>query len=233
MSQNIHQRAAALVALVCSFNMAITTTAANPREVTIQPETRARVNLQSPINSKLSEAGDIIIATLADPIYVEGELVLPRGTEFQGRIVNVSSSKRIQRSSRIAIEFERVISLSGAAVPISAQVTAIDDWDNEESIKANAKGTMKGGHSGTKTIDNISKGTSLGLSAGFVGSLLRGAAGGSGRYLLGIGGVGMAAGMIGGILFTKGHEIRVAQGTILRVKFLRPATFAVQPVSST
>jgi len=213
--------------------MAIPTLASNPRVVTIEPETRARLTLQSPINSKLSETGDIVIATLAEPIYAQGELVLERGTEFQGRIVAVSHAKRIQRSSSLSIDFERVISPSGAAIPISARVTAVDDWDNEETLKANRDGKVKGGHQGAKTIDNMSKGTSLGMSAGFVGTLLGGAGGATSRHLMGIGGASMAAGMIGGILFTKGKEIRVAQGTILRIKFLRPATFTVQQDSST
>jgi hypothetical protein len=227
MSQVIRRRAAAFVALLSGLTLAIPANARETREVTIKSETRARLMLQSPINTKLSEAGDIIIATLTDPIYVEGELILARGTEFQGRIVSLAPAKRGQRSSKISIEFERLISPSGAAVPISAQVTGIDDWDNEQSIKANGKGKIKGGHSGWRTIDNMSRGTSLGLSAGFIGALLGGAAGASSRHLIGIGGIGMAAGMIGGILFTKGSEIRVAQGAILRIAFQKPATFTV------
>lgn len=196
------------------------------REATIKQETRARLALQSPINSKLSETGDIITATLADPIYVEGEMVLARGAEFHGRIVAIAPAKRGQRRSHISITFERVVTASGS-VPISAQVTAIDDWDNEETIKADDQGKMKGGRRGDKTIDNMRRGTSLGLSVGFVGLLLGGATGASGRQALGVGGVGMAAGMIGGLLLTKGSEIRVAQGSILRIKFLKPATVPV------
>jgi hypothetical protein len=200
------------------------------REATIKPETKARLTLQSPINSKLSEAGDTITATLADPIYVEGDKVLAPGTEFHGRILGIVPAKRGQRRSQMSIMFEHVVTASGS-VPISAQVTAIDDWDKEETLKADDKGKMKGGRRGEKTIDNMRKGTSLGLSVGFVGVLLGGATGAWGRQALGIGGLGMAAGMIGGILLTKGSEIRVGNGSILRIKFLKPATFqvALQP----
>jgi hypothetical protein len=71
------------------------------------------------------------------------------------------------------------------------------------------------------------KGTSLGFSTALISVLLAGSAGASGRQALGIGGVGMAAGMIGGILLTKGSEIRAAQGSILRIKFLKPTTLPV------
>ena len=232
MSKSIFRWTAAPLVMLYGLCATIPANAGIVKELTINAETTARLTLQSQINSKLSEVGDIITATLAEPIYVDGELVIPRGAEFQGRIVALSRAKRIQRSSSVSIDFERVITPSGA-VPISAQVTAFDDWDHEESLKANNKGKIKGGHSGGRTIDNMSRGTSLGGSAGFAGALLSGASGASGRHLLGIGGVGMAAGMIGGILLTKGNPIRVNQGTALRIKFLKPAAFPIQEVSST
>ena len=221
-------RASAIALAVCLSTALLghAQTAQRVREVTIQPDTKARLILQSQINSKLSEAGDIITATLAEPIYVEGEMVLARGTEFHGRIVRIAPAKRGQRNSHMAITFDRVATTSGS-ISISAQVTAIDDWDSETTIKADEQGRLKGGRQGQKTIDNMQKSSSLGFSAGFVGVLLGGATGASGRQMLGIGGVGMAAGMIGGLLLTKGGEIRVAQGTVLRIRFLSPATVLV------
>lgn len=229
MSQRMTNRTAAVALLAAVLSSAIPVHASDPqpsREATIQPETKARLTLQSRISSKLSEAGDIVTATLTEPIFVEGDLVLARGTEFYGRIVSIAPAKRGQRSSHLSINFERVATTSGS-LPVSAQATAIDDWDKEETIKADDNGKMKGGRRGEKTIDNMRRGTSLGFSAGFVGLILGGAAGASGRQALGIGGVGMAAGMIGGILLTKGQEISIGQGSILRIKFLKPATLPV------
>jgi hypothetical protein len=229
MSLTIARRTAVVALLVASLQPVILAGNEGPlpaREVIIPPETKARLTLQSPINSKLSEIDDVVTATLAEPIYVEGELVLARGTEFHGRIVNIAPAKRVQRSSHMSISFERIVTPSGTT-PISAQVTAIDDWDNEETIKADGQGKLKGGHRGERTVDNMRKGTSLGLGVGIVGLVLGGAAGSSGRQALGIAGVGMAAGMIGGIVLTKGSEIRVAQGSILRIKFLKAATMTV------
>ena len=235
MSHTITSRTPAVALLIGCLCTAIPARANYPqplREATIQTETKARLTLQSPISSKISEAEDIVTATLREPIYVEGEMVLPRGTEFHGRITKIAPAKRGQRSSHMSINFERIVTPSGA-VPISAQVTAIDDWDKDETIKADGKGRMKGGHRGEKTIDNMRKGSSLGLSGAFIGVLLGGAAGASGRQALGIGGAGLAAGMIGGILLTKGSEIRVDPGSILRIKFLKAATLPVIQQSGT
>ena len=228
MSHSITGRTAAAL-LMLGLSTAMLARASDPlplREATIQSETKARLTLQSRISSKLSEPDDVIIATLAEPIYVEGEMVLPRGAEFRGRIIKVAPAKRGQRSSHLSINFERIITTSGQ-VPISAQVTAIDDWDKEETIKADDQDKLKGGHRGEKTIENMRKGSSLGFSGAIVSVALGGGAGASGRQALGIGGIGLAAGMIGGFLLTKGSEIRVGLGSILRIKFLKPATLPV------
>jgi hypothetical protein len=146
MSQTINLRivAVALLTVVLSARIPGRADDAQLREATILPDTKERLTLLSRINSKLSEAGDTITARLAEPIYVDGEMVLTRGAEFHGRIVAVAPAKRGQRRSSMSIIFERVITASGSA-PISAQVTAIDDWDEEETIKADEKGKMKGG----------------------------------------------------------------------------------------
>lgn len=229
MSHSVTRRSLAVVLLMSFFCAAARGSDPKPeQEATIQPETKARLTLQSRINSKLSEVDDVVTATLSEPIYVEGALVLPRGTEFHGRIIQVAPARHGQRSSHMSINFERVITAAGA-MPISAQVTAIDDWDNEETIKANGEGKLKGGHRGGQTIENIRKGSSLGFSAAIVGVALGGAAGASGRQALGIGGVGLAAGMIAGVLLTKGREIRVGAGNILRIRFLKPVKLPVIP----
>lgn len=218
MSRSIIHRIVAVALLIASLqqvslaqDVAHDRGAQNDRQATIISETRARLTLRSERNSKLSEAGDIISATLAEPVYVDGQLVLLRGTEFRGRIIKVALAKRGQRSSRMSIEFERIIMPSGD-VPISAQVTAIDDWDREESIKADSKGELRGGDRGEKTIDNTRRGGQIGLAGGFAGAALGGAAGASGRQVFGIGGASLAVGMIAGLLLTKGNDIRVRPG---------------------
>ena len=56
------------------------------KEATIEAETKAKLVLQSRLSSKLSEPGDPITAVLDEPLSVNGQLVLPRGTEFMGRV---------------------------------------------------------------------------------------------------------------------------------------------------
>jgi type IV secretory pathway VirB10-like protein len=71
------------------------------REATIETDTKAKIVLQTRLSSKLSEPGDPIRAVLDEPIYVDSQLVLPRGTEFIGRVTQVTPARRPQKQAQI------------------------------------------------------------------------------------------------------------------------------------
>jgi len=195
------------------------------REATIEPETKAKVVLQSRLSSKLNEVGDQISAVLEEPIYVNGLLVVPRGTEFHGRVTAVTPARRGQKAASMAIAFER-IAMPWGEEPVSLVLTAIDDWDKNEKRKADDEGKVSGGHRGDKTADNVYRGGKIGALGGAAVIL----SGGS----LGVGGAAIGGGLLGGLLLTKGGEIQVSPGAIFRVKFVKPITLPViqQPGSS-
>src|SRR5262249_9831881 len=134
------------------------------REATIEPETRAKIILQSRLSSKLSEVGDQVSAVLDEPISVNGQLVLQRGTEFRGRVASVSRAKRGQKAATIAIVFDRV-AMPWGEEPVAVTLTAIDDWDKDEKLKADDEGKVSGGHRGDKTAENVIKGGAIGGGA--------------------------------------------------------------------
>lgn len=188
------------------------------REATIEPETKAKLILQSRLSSKLSEPGDPISAVLDEPIYVNGQLVLPRGTEFIGRVTQVTPAKRGQKQGSIAIAFERVV-LSWGDEPVSVVVTAVDDWDKNEKLNADSEGKVKGGHRGEATARNVERGGAIGgAGAGVV--ILSG-----GNY--GAGAASLGGGLLAGLLLTKGGEVVVNPGAVFRVKFVKPVTLPV------
>src|ERR1044071_1311940 len=95
--------------LLCAF-FVLSAVQAMPqaaREATIEPETKTRLVLQSQLNSKLNEVGDPVTAVLDDAVYVNNELVLPRGTEFRGRVTEVAAAGRGQKNGKIAVVFEQ------------------------------------------------------------------------------------------------------------------------------
>lgn len=195
------------------------------REATIEPETKARLVLQSHLSSKLNEPGDTVTAIVYEPIYVDGKLVLARGTEFHGRVTEVTPAKRPQKSGRIGIIFDR-LAMPWGEEPVAVLITAIDDWDSNEKLKADTEGNVKGGGTG-KTAENVERGARIG-SAGAGAIILGGrAAGATGGGLYGAGAASIGAGILGGLLLTKGGEVRVAPGAIFRIKFVKAITLPV------
>ncbi|MEK6284391.1 MAG: hypothetical protein AABO57_01465 [Acidobacteriota bacterium] len=193
------------------------------REATIEPETKAKIVLQTRLSSKLSEPGDPVRAVIDEPLYVNDQLVLPRGTEFIGRVTQVTPARRPQKQGSIAIAFERIV-LSWGEEPVSVVVTSLDDWDKNEKLNADSEGKVKGGHKGENTARNVERGGVIGgAGAGVV--ILSGGG-------LGAGAASLGGGLLGGLLLTKGGEVFVAPGAIFRVKFVKPITLPVVQAGS-
>jgi len=69
-------------------------------ELVIPAGTELQLNLHDPLSSKLSEPGDEVIATLRREITADGMVLLPRGTEFFGKVTSaVPAKKTIQGRS--------------------------------------------------------------------------------------------------------------------------------------
>ena len=208
--------------------VALSTTVARAQaaqEATIEPETKAKLILQTRLSSKLSEVGDPVTAVLDEPIYVGSQLVIPRGTEFRGRVTGVKAAGRGQKAGNLALTFEKV-AMPWGDEPVFIVLAGIDDWDKNEKLKANDEGKVSGGHRGDKTVDNVIRGGGIGgAGAGMV--LLSGGGLGAGAATLG-------GGMLAGLLLTKGGEVQVNPGAVFRMKFVKPLTLPVsqQPGSA-
>jgi hypothetical protein len=193
------------------------------REATIEPETKVRIILQTRLSSKLNEVGDPLTATLEEPIYVNGELVIPKGAEFRGKVTHVKAAKRGHKEGELGIIFER-LGMPWGEEPVSIMLTTVDDWDNQDKLKANDEGQVKGGKRGDKTLDNVIRGSQVGaMGAGVI--ILSGGGGAAGAGALG-------AGALGGLIMTKGAEVNLQPGTIFRVKFVKPMTLPVRSTST-
>ena len=195
------------------------------RVATIQPETKARISLQTHLSSKLNEVNDTITAVLYEPVYVDGQLVVPRGTEFHGRVASVKAARRGQKSAEMTIVFDKVVMPWGEE-PIAIVMTSIDDWARDEKLKADDEGKVKGGHNGERTARNVERAARIGGgAAGTV--ILAGEAAGGGTGVYAGGAAALGGSMLAGLLLTKGSEVRLQPGTIFRIKFVKPLTLPV------
>ena len=176
---------------------------------TVLPEgTTAKVSLQTQLSSKINDVGDEVTGVLYEPVRsADGRIAIPRGIELHGRVTQVQPAKKPQKQASITIVFDTMHMPYGTE-KISTVVMAIDDYANDEKLKSkNEEGKVAGGHSGGTTARNAGLG-------GALGSI--GAIGGLGGWAIGSG-----VGAVGGVLMTKGKDIRLQPGTVLRIRFDR------------
>lgn len=192
------------------------------REATIESDTKARIVLQSHLSSKLNEPGDTITAVLYEPVFVNGNLVLPRGTEFQGRVISANPARRGMKKGSMVILFDK-INMPWGQETVAVSFTSIDDWNKDKKYKADSEGEVDGGRNGEKAAENARTGAVLGGAGAGTAVLVSGGARGA---AIG-GGIGIGAGVLAGLLLTKGGDVNVAPGAMFRIKFDKPMTLPI------
>jgi hypothetical protein len=192
----------------------------NNGNVTIAEGTAAKISLQTKLSSKINEVGDEVIGVLYEPVRAtDGRIAIPRGAEFVGRVTQVKAAKKPQKEATMTIVFETMRMPYGIE-KIATTITAIDDYANDEKLRPkNEEGKVGGGRSGGRTARNAGIGGTL----GGLGGIVLGSAGAGVGAVVGAIGVGAA----GGVLMTKGDDIRLEPGTIFRIRFDRAIALPV------
>lgn len=88
-----------------------------PKEVTLPAGTVLTVRLAGTVGSKTNSAGDHFNATIATPVEAGGKVVLPKGTDVQGKVVDAKSQGRFKGGASLSLALESV-TISGDAYGI-------------------------------------------------------------------------------------------------------------------
>lgn len=128
--------------------------------------TPLRVRLEQTIDTKVNRPGDRFVASLADPVYRNGNVLIPRGTRFQGHLTEAKRSGRLKGRAVLGMELDSM-TFNGATYDVS---TGADTRVSGRHRKRNL--IAIGGGSGLGALVG-------GLAAGPVG-LLAGAGAGAG-----------------------------------------------------
>lgn len=170
------------------------------REVTIPAGTALRLDLATGVASDSSRVEDTVRATLRQPVAVNGETVLPAGTELVGIVTNVDDSGRVKGRASIAYRFNS-LRHSGERYDITTA-----------PISHQAEATK--GEDATKIAIGAGAGAALGAILGGGDGAAKGAA---------IGG----AGGTGVVLATKGKEVRLGPGANVSTTLTAPLTVLI------
>ena len=161
-------------------------------EVEIPAGTELDARLTDALNSGTATVEDRFEATALVDLTVDGRLAVPAGSVMRGVVTAVEPATRTSRTARMTVSFDQV-TVAGRAYPIRGTVTQALEG---EGIRGDAGKATAG----------------AGVGA-IIGGILGGFKGAMAGILIGGGGT---------IAATEGEELRLPQGTVLRVRIESP-----------
>lgn len=170
-------------------------------EVTIPSGTTLRLALSSAVGSDTSRVEEPVRATLRSPVTLNGQVVLPAGSEVSGVVTDAEGSGRVKGRARIAMRFN--------AVRANGQSYDIRTSGYAQEAAATKK------QDATKIAVGAGAGAALGAILGGGDGAAKGAA---------IGG----AGGTGVVLATKGKEVRLGPGAGITTRLTAPVTVRIK-----
>jgi hypothetical protein len=166
-----------------------------PQKVTIPQGTALVVRLLEPIDSEKNQVSDIFHATLNNPITINGETVVPSGSDVRGYLVDVESAGRFAGQSRVILQLDSINS-GGQTYNIQT-----DQYK------------MQGSSRGKNTAQKVGVGAGIGALIGALG-------GGKGAAIGAVGGV-----IGGGVqAASKGQRIKLPSETVMNFTLQAPVT---------
>jgi len=138
--------------------------------------TDLRVRLDQDLGSKISHAGDSFTATVADPVVVDGQTVIPRGSQAEGTVIDAKPLGRFKGGAALSVRLERVTTQWGS-YPVNTGTIA-----RAEKGKGKRTGVMAGGGAG---LGALIGGLAGGGKGALIGALAGGGAGTAGSAFTG------------------------------------------------
>jgi hypothetical protein len=181
-------------------SMAGSKAAEAPQPIVVPAGTTITVKLGSAVGTKTSNTGDVFMASVAEPVAVDGKTVIPVGADAKGKVVEAQALGKIKGAARLKLALTSV-TVNGKA------------YDIESSVSSR---TAKG--KGKRTAVTTAGGGGLGALIGGI------AGGGKGAAIGALAGAG--AGFAGGA-FTGNKQIELPAETALSFELTAPLT--IQP----
>jgi hypothetical protein len=171
--------------------------AARSETITVPEGTRLTVRMIDSVNSDTNRVGDRFMASLDEDLMTNGKVVVPKGADVYGRLIEAKGAGRIKGQSELRLELTGIM-IQDKTVPI---VTS----DYEVSGKSR----------GTNTAEKVGGGAALGAIIGAIAGGGKGAAIGAG--------VGAGAGTAIQVM-THGEQVHIPSETVLEFTLAQPVT---------
>jgi hypothetical protein len=165
---------------------------------TLPPESQVSVRLIDSISTATNKAGDTFVASLAEPLVVDGVTLFSKDTSVSGKIISLQEPGRVSGVASISLQLTEIQPRNGSPVALETQPLS-------ETAKAEKK----------KDAAIIGGGTAIGTAIGAIAGGKRGAA---------IGAIAGGGSSTGYVLATKGKQLSYPSETLMTFKLAEPLT---------
>lgn len=154
-----------------------------PHSVTLAAGTTLAARIGETISSSRNQLGDTFLATLMQPLVIDGFIIAERGARMEGRVVEAVQAGRARGSSRLAVSIVRLATADGQNIRIRTEPY-----------------TKDGANQGATDAAKVGGGAALGAIIGAIAGGGKGAAIGAGA--------GGAVGA-GDVMLTHGKAVEI------------------------
>lgn len=175
-----------------------------PVTVTIPEGTQIAIRLVDPLDSEKNQVGDRFRATIAHTLRIDDQVVIPVGTDVEGRVVDVKDAGHFSGHSVLAVELTN-LSMGGKNYELHTEQLS-----------------REGAGRGKNTAEKVGGGAAVGA---ILGGIIGGGKGAAIGSVVGAGGGG------GVQAATKGQQVRLPVESALNFQLASPLT--VTPVKQT
>ncbi|HXZ28842.1 MAG TPA: hypothetical protein VEG08_12690, partial [Terriglobales bacterium] len=78
------------------------------KPITVPAGTVITVKLGQAVGSKISNSGDTFTATVAEPVSVDGKVIIPEGSEATGTVVDAKARGRFKGAAKLQLTLDSV-----------------------------------------------------------------------------------------------------------------------------
>ncbi|AIF53743.1 hypothetical protein [Pelosinus sp. UFO1] len=82
----------------------------------VSKDSLLKIKLVTPLNTRTSRPGDVVTYQTADDIYVDGNLVIPKGSQGQGVVTKVEGARNFGRNAQLQVTFDTVEAIDGTMI---------------------------------------------------------------------------------------------------------------------
>jgi hypothetical protein len=168
-----------------------------PRKITIPAGTQLNIRVNEEVNSEKAQTGDTFHGSIAAPVTVDDNTVIPTTADVEGRVVEVRSAGRFAGQSVLTLELTKLV-MNGRSYAIQS-----DRW------------SKSGNGRGKSTAAKIGGGAAVGAVLGGIFG------GGKGAAIGGAAGAGAGTGVSAA---TKGQQIILKPEASLSFQLASPLT---------